>query len=66
MTSPFQGLDTHYNENNLDPDFILRYIPSREKFAVEAKFRSNRDNQKSFNDVKTIRCHDINNLSMKK
>jgi hypothetical protein len=27
-------------ENNLDPDFIIRYKPNLEKFAVEAKFRS--------------------------
>ncbi len=44
MTSPIKGPDSHYNENNLDPDFILRYIPSREKFAIEAKFRSDRYN----------------------
>jgi hypothetical protein len=39
-THPFQGADSHYIESNLDPDFIFRYIPSREKFGVETKFRS--------------------------
>lgn len=39
-THPFQGTDSHYIESNLDPDFIFRYIPSREKFGVETKFRS--------------------------
>ncbi len=32
-------------ENNLDPDFIMRYKPNLEKFAVEAKFRSSYGNQ---------------------
>lgn len=27
-------------ENNLDPDFILRYRPNHEKFALETKWRS--------------------------
>jgi hypothetical protein len=39
-THPFQGTDSHYIESNLDLDFIFRYIPSREKFGVETKFRS--------------------------
>lgn len=44
MTAPFHGVSPHYNENNLDPDFILRYIPTRERFAVEAKYRSSCNN----------------------
>jgi len=40
-TRPCRGADDHYMESNPDPDYIFRYIPSREKFGVEMKFRSN-------------------------
>jgi hypothetical protein len=52
-TFPIQGPGSHYNENNLDPDFSLRYIPSREKFAVEAKIRSKPYNSKIIEWCKT-------------
>ncbi len=39
MTVPVQKVEGPFIENNLDPDFIFRYKPNLEKFAVEAKFR---------------------------
>jgi len=46
-THSFETNKERYVESSLNPDFIFEYIPTREKFAVECKFRTtlNKDGQ---------------------
>ena len=39
-THSFKTNDERYVESSLNPDFIFEYIPTKEKFGVECKFRS--------------------------
>jgi hypothetical protein len=39
-THSFKTNEERYVESSLNPDFIFEYIPTKEKFAVECKFRS--------------------------
>ena len=39
-THSFKTNSERYVESSLNPDFIFEYIPTKEKFAVECKFRS--------------------------
>jgi hypothetical protein len=39
-THSFQENKERFVKSSLDPDFILRYRPTKEVFAVEAKYRS--------------------------
>jgi hypothetical protein len=40
-THSFKTNADRYVESNKNPDFVFEYIPTREKFAVECKFRNN-------------------------
>lgn len=46
-THSFKTNSDRYVESSKNPDFIFEYMPTREKFAVECKFRTtlNRQNQ---------------------
>jgi hypothetical protein len=46
-THSFKTNSDRYVESSKNPDFIFEYLPTREKFAVECKFRTtlNRQNQ---------------------
>ena len=40
-THSFKTNTERYVESSKNPDFIFEYLPTREKFAVECKYRRN-------------------------
>ena len=44
-THSFKTNDERYVGSSLNPDFIFEYIPTKEMFAVECKFRSTLNNK---------------------
>lgn len=42
-THPFQSTQDRYTESQLNPDYVLRYNPTKQEFAVEVKYRSKLD-----------------------
>jgi hypothetical protein len=45
-THSFKTNAERYVESSKNPDFIFEYMPTREKFAVECKFRTQLNNRK--------------------
>ena len=49
QTHSFKTNNERFVESSLNPDYIFRYIPTNEEFAVECKYRSGLDNKGMLN-----------------
>jgi hypothetical protein len=49
QTHSFKTNQERFVESSLNPDYILRYRPTKEEFAVECKYRSGLDNRGMLN-----------------
>jgi len=43
QTHSWQANQDRYVESSMNPDYVLRYLPTKEEFNVECKYRSNLD-----------------------